>query len=189
MIANNLQTVAERIVRRARRQGHVIPREVREELTLAGLADSLWKDVLALARPSLLYRQGRYHYSSPESARVRREKSHREKIARVVRQLVRSHRTAPTDDRRKQDRVEFIHPVQVIAAEAEYTLLTRDLSPAGIRLVGTHPLLGQKVRVVIPATEGSTSWTFLVHILWTCPIGDDLIENGGTILEAYPSDG
>ena len=53
------------------------------------------------------------------------------------------------------------------------------LSVTGIRLVGTQRLLGQKVRVLVPAGEGQPPTEFLVRILWTCPLGDDLIENGG----------
>jgi hypothetical protein len=185
MIANNLQSVADQVVRRAARQGHIVPREVREELSQMGQPTSLWKDVLALARPSLSYRQGRYHFTNPVSERVRQEQSHQQAIERALRQLVREHRKAARDvERRTQDRVEFIHPVTVHTPDGqEVTLLTRDLSPTGIRLVGTRRLLGQKVRVTIPGPEGTTSWTFLVRILWTCPVGDDLVENGGTFLE------
>jgi hypothetical protein len=61
------------------------------------------------------------------------------------------------------------------------TLLSRDLSTTGIRLVGTKRLLGQKVRVLIPNGEGAPL-DFLVRILWTCPVGDDLVENGGTFI-------
>ena len=67
------------------------------------------------------------------------------------------------------------------------TLLTRDLSTNGIRLVGTRRLLGQKVHVLIPRRDKATPWKFRVRILWTCAIGDDLIENGGTFIEV--SDG
>ena len=62
----------------------------------------------------------------------------------------------------------------------EFTLLSRDLSATGIRLIGTRRLLGHKVHVII--TSGGVSLDFLVRILWTCPVGDDLVENGGTFL-------
>ena len=65
----------------------------------------------------------------------------------------------------------------------QFTLLSRDLSLTGIRLVGTRRLLGQKVRVSLPQGDGTEACTFVVRILWTCAIGDDLFENGGTFLE------
>lgn len=182
MTANNLHGVAEQVVRRAQRQGYVVPREVREELTLASLAESLWKDVLALARPSLSYRHGRYYYSAPVSDRVRAEQSHQLAIQSAVEALVHQHQVnASRTERREKGRVDFIHPVKVVTDDQrEFTLLTRDLSTTGIRLIGTRRLLGQKVRVVF--TAGGTSYDFQVRILWTCPVGDDLVENGGTFL-------
>lgn len=194
MTVHNLQGIAEVVIRRARRQGFILPREVREELNRAELAESLWKDVLALARPALSYRQGRYHYTHPVSARVREDQSQKLVVQKAIRQLIRQHRTANRAvERRQQDRVDFVHPVEVQTQEGrQHTFLTRDLSPAGIRLVGTRNLLGQKVRVFIPAPaqanpeeshQMAQGWRFLVHILWTCSLGDDLVENGGTILE------
>ncbi len=68
----------------------------------------------------------------------------------------------------------------------EYTLLSRDLSTTGIRLIGTRSLLGQKVRMVLTPDDQAEACVFLVRILWTCAIGDDLFENGGTFLEVVP---
>jgi hypothetical protein len=91
-------------------------------------------------------------------------------------------------ERREQDRVDFIHPVKVVTEDGrEMTLLSRDLSATGIRLIGTRRLLGQKVHVLISAGEGPPL-DFLVRILWTCPVGDDLIENGGTFLSVGKRD-
>src|SRR4051794_2539790 len=107
MISTNLQAVADQVVRRAQRQGHVTAQEVREELTQAGHPESLWKDVLALARPSLSYRSGRYHYAPPVSARVLDEQSQQRDIHRAVRELVRQHQSAAAGvERRSQDRVD-----------------------------------------------------------------------------------
>ncbi|HZY85310.1 MAG TPA: PilZ domain-containing protein [Gemmataceae bacterium] len=182
MISTNLQGVAEFVVRRAQRQGYVVPREVREELAQAGVSESLWKDVLALARPSLSYRRGRYYYRAPISARVREEQSQQRHIGRAVRRLMRPQRGATPVERREEDRVEFVQTVQVTTQDGRVlTLLSRDLSATGIRLVGTHRLLGQKVEVVIPGPDRKPV-TFLVRILWTCPVGEDLVENGGTFL-------
>jgi hypothetical protein len=80
-------------------------------------------------------------------------------------------------ERREAGRVEFIQPVKVITDDGnEFTLLTRDLSASGIRLIGTRRLLGQRVTVRIGALD------FKVRVLWACPVGDDLVENGGSFL-------
>jgi hypothetical protein len=185
MIMTDLQGVANTVVRRAQRQGFVLPREVREEVTHAGVAEALWKDVLALARPSLSYRQGRYYYTAAVTERMLREQRLQRGIQRAVRQLIRQHKqTASRKERRGQDRIDFIQPVQVITEDQrEFTLLSRDLSTTGIRLIGTRSLLGQKVRVQIPGTEHDERCCFLVRVLWTCAVGDELFENGGTFLE------
>ena len=60
MISTSLRGAAELVTRRARRQGYIVPQEVREELAHAGVPEDLWKDVVALARPSLSYRRGKY---------------------------------------------------------------------------------------------------------------------------------
>ena len=182
MSGTNLQGVAEEVVRRAQRQGYVVAREVREELTRANLSDSFWKDVLALARHSLSYRRGRYYYTAPVSDRVKAEQSLQRDILSAVQHLVQQHQSAAERiERREQDRLDFIQPVKVVTEDnREFTLLTRDLSATGLRLVGTRRLLGQKVHVLIPS--GDETVDFTVRILWTCPVGDDLVENGGTFL-------
>lgn len=185
MISTNLQGVAELVMRRAQRQGFIVPREVREELVHAGVPDSMWKDVVALARPALSYRNGRYYYRPPVSARVREEQLQQRDISKAVRQLIRRQReVAQETERRGEDRYDFVQTVQVIAEdEREWTFLSRDLSSTGIRLIGTRRLLGQKVRVLIPQPDTAEPLTFLVRILWTCSVGDDLVENGGTFVE------
>jgi hypothetical protein len=191
MVSHNLQGVAELVVRRAQRQGFVVPREVREELAAANLPESLWKDVLALGRASLSYRHGRYYYSAPVSERVRREQTQQRDIEKAVRQLIKDHRAAANAvERREEDRVDFIQPVKVSTEDQrEFTLLSRDISPTGIRLIGTRRFLGQKIRVYIPGTDSGTPSSFLVRILWTCAISDDLFENGGTFIELGSSAG
>jgi hypothetical protein len=75
-----------------------------------------------------------------------------------------------------------LKPVQVVAEdEREFTFLTLGLLSSGIRLIGLCGLLGQKVRVRIPNPDGAP-WCFVMRILWTRRIGDDLIENGGAFL-------
>jgi hypothetical protein len=183
MTANNLQGVADEVVRRAQQQGHVVPREVREELSRAGISELLWKDVLALARASLSYRRGRYYYTEPVSERVRAEQDRQSDIVSSVEQLLQRYRgTADGPERREQDRIHYVQPVKVFTEDGqELTLLSRDLSTTGIRLVGTRRLLGQKVRVLITNPDGDPL-DFVVRILWTCPVGDDLVENGGAFM-------
>jgi hypothetical protein len=185
MISTNLQGVAELVTRRARRQGFVVPNEVREELTLAGVPETMWKDVIALARPTLSFRKGRYYYSPPVSDRVRREQTQLRDVVKVIRQLIRHHRQEAKEfERRGEDRYDFVQTVKVITEDhRQLTLISRDLSSTGIRLVGTHRLLGQKVRVHIPRPGSDEPWSFLVRILWTCAVGEDLVENGGSFLE------
>jgi len=180
-----LQGIADSVIRRAERQGFVVPSEIRETVTQAGASGSMWKDVLALARHALHYRHGRYYFASGLSQRLLEEQLHQQDIHRAVRQLIRQHKAEVSQhDRRCQDRVDFIQPVKVVTDDGrEFTLLSRDLSASGIRLIGTRGFLGQKVRVLIPRTGEQQPWTFVARILWTCAIGDDLFENGGTFLE------
>ena len=100
-----------------------------------------------------------------------------------MRRLIRQHKAAARIERRVEDRLDFIQSVKVRTEDGrEHTLLSRDLSSTGIRLVGTVRLLGQKVRVSFAADAGSEPSHFTVRILWTCAIGDDLFENGGSFL-------
>ena len=134
----------------------------REELTHAGAPDALWKDVVALARPSLSFRRGRYYYNPPVSDRVRQEQSQLQGVRRAVDQLL-GH--VPADgtpvERRGQDRVGFVQSVAVRTEDGEeFTLLSRDLSTTGIRLVGTRRLLGHKVHVLVPRPTANRPTTF-----------------------------
>ena len=185
MIATSIQEIADRVTRRAQRQGSIRSREIREEVSQAGMDENRWKEVLKRARPSLRYQRGRYYYQAPVSDRVRQEQTQQRDIHRAVRQLTRQYRMHNNKvERRVQDRVDFIQPIKVWTEDdRQYTLLSRDLSPTGIRLISTRRFLGQKLRVRIPSSNPDQPWTFLVRILWTCAVGDDLYENGGTFLE------
>ena len=184
MITTNLQGVAELVIREARRQGYILPRQIRTVLSGAGVCESLWKNVLAVARPALTYRKGRYYYTTPISDRVRQEQSRQLGIQNAIRAIIHHHRTATPVERRDEDRFDFVQPVKVRTEDGhERTLLSRDLSATGIRLIGTRRLLGQKVHICIPSADGSTSWNFIARILWTCAVGEELVENGGTFLE------
>jgi hypothetical protein len=185
MIMTNLEGVANAVVSRAQRQGFIVPREIRQELSEAGLPEDLWREVVALADASLSYRQGRYHYVNAVSPRLELEQNQQRLVQRALRQLIRQCKSeAARLDRRQNGRVDFIQPVKVRTEDGrERTLLSRDISTAGIRLIGTRSLLGQKVRVLIPRGEQEEPRCFVVRILWTCAIGDELFENGGTFLE------
>jgi hypothetical protein len=79
----------------------------------------------------------------------------------------------------------FVQPTKILTPDhREIQLLSRDISPTGIRLIGTRNLQGQKVRVLVPRQDdGGGHWCFLVQILWSSQIGDNLVEHGGVFLE------
>jgi hypothetical protein len=180
-----LQEVAQAVVRRAQRQGFLRPREIQEELQHFGLDPARWKEVLPLAQPPLHYRYGRYYYGNAINLRAEREHRHQQALHHTIRQLIREHKKSLSEqERRRHGRIDFILPVKVQTEDQrEMTLLSRDLSTTGIRLIGTRSLLGQKIRVLLPRTDGAEPLCFLVRILWTCTVGDDLFENGGSFLE------
>src|SRR5262249_47699595 len=111
IIATNLQTIADQIVLRAQRQGSLQGRAVRGELLAAGLSESLWKDVLALARGSLSYRNDHYYYTASVSERVRAEQSQQQDVRSAVESLTRDQTAAGGVERREQDRFDFVQPV------------------------------------------------------------------------------
>ncbi|HYT92636.1 MAG TPA: PilZ domain-containing protein [Gemmataceae bacterium] len=184
----DLQPVADIVVRRAQRQGYVIPREVRAELTEVGLPEAHWKDVLALARGALHYRQGRYYYLDTVSPRVQQEQSRQQAIAATVNQLIRAHKArAAEQERRQQGRVDFVQPVAVETEDGRcLNLLSRDLSPTGMRLLAAQGLLGQKLRLSLPVPGKNDPLVLVLRVLWTCAVGDGLFENGGTFLDVLP---
>jgi hypothetical protein len=181
----DLRGITSAVIRRAERQGYVVPREIRAELTGAGLPEAQWKEVVALARHSLSLRNGRYYYINPLPTGPHPQEQQRQAIRAAVRALIESHQAkAAQSDRRQENRVDFFHPVRVYSEDGrELRLLSRDLSPTGIRLIGTRSLLGQKVRVLLPEAEAAEPRAFLVRVLWTCAVGDDLFENGGAFVE------
>ena len=185
MPPTTLQNVADAIVRQAQRQGFVVPKDIRTELKLAGLREEQWKEVATLAKHSLNYRQGRYYHLGTVSPRLQKEQEQQRTIQKAIRQIIKNHRAAAKEhDRRGQERVDFIQPVKVSTEDGkEFTLLSRDLSTTGIRLLGTRRLLGQKIQVEISLGPEAPPCRLLVRILWTCGIGEDLFENGGSFLE------
>jgi hypothetical protein len=185
MSLTDLQGIAEEVVQRARGQGFVVRREIREALAQAGLPETHWKDVLALAQAFLHHRHGRYYYVSVVNSRPRNDRQQRE-VQQAVRQIIHDYRVGTTDvERRQHGRVPFIQPTKILLPDhREIQLLSRDISPTGIRLIGTRNLQGQKVRVMIPRQDnGQGDWCFLVQILWSSQIGENLVEHGGVFLE------
>ncbi|MBY0526182.1 MAG: hypothetical protein K2R98_22500 [Gemmataceae bacterium] len=191
MSRTDLKGVVDAVQRRAQRQGFVVPREIRAELMEAGLNDSLWKDVLALAGSSLNCRHGRYYYvpagPSRMRVRVRHDHVHLRHLQRAVRWLIRQQRAveAVHVERRSHRRMHFVCPVQVETADHRVlNLVSREISVSGIRLLGTMALQGQRVRVWIPRPENSADrCCFLVQMLWSAVVGDGLCESGGVFLE------
>jgi hypothetical protein len=190
MATTDLQGVADAVVRRAESQGYVVAKDVRDELAKAGLAQAQWKDVLELAKPSLRYRQRRYYYEQPGLSFVRdhprEDQRQKREVHQAIRDLIRRYQERVVeDDRRMLGRIHFIQPIQVVTEDQrELNCVSRDLSVNGMRLLGKYNLVGQRVRVWIPRMEEEgTRYCFLVQILWSSQIGDDLFENGGFFLE------
>jgi PilZ domain len=183
MVRIELRSVVDTVLRRAQRQGFVVPRDIREELTQAGMPDLAWKDVLSAARESLHYRQGRYYFIEAISPRLSEQQRQQQIVFHTVREIIRRQQTKGDSERRQQDRIDFIHSITVKTPDnAEYRFLTRDLSPTGIRLLGNRSLLGQRVQVRLAPENGGNACTFVVRILWSCTVGDGLIENGGSFI-------
>jgi hypothetical protein len=180
----DLQRVVDAVTRRAAEQGSLLPREVRQEIANAGADPSLWKQVIKLAGPSLELRRGRYHYVASASPLRERQQRQQQVIHDAVHALVEQYRAAVAQqERRETDRITFIQPVSVELPDGRlHAVLTKDISPSGLRLLGGRSLLGQKLRVTVPRPDG-TPVVFLVRVLWSCMVGDDLYENGGSFLE------
>lgn len=184
MVSSSIATVAETILRRAQRQGYVVPKDIRGELASAGLPEERWKDVVGQLKTDLHYRQGRYYHVASVSPRLHQEQEQQRLIAKAIKGIIKEHKEAVKQrERRGQARIDFIQPVTVRTEDgSQFTLLSRDLSTSGIRLLGTRRLLGHKVTVTVTSKDVGPL-DLVVRILWTCAIGDDLFENGGNFLE------
>src|SRR5437870_13750252 len=93
-MAKGLKDIAAAVVRRAQRQGFVVPRDIKAELSLAGLTEDHWQEVVTVARESLNYRQGRYYHLSGLRSRLQQDQSQKQQIGRAVRKLIRQYRAA-----------------------------------------------------------------------------------------------
>jgi hypothetical protein len=103
----------------------------------------------------------------------------------AVKELIRQYKQSnASEERRRQGRFEFLQTVKVrLENDRQLSVLSRDLSADGIRLVGTTSLLGQKIQVIIPRPSQPEPLVLKVRVLWTCAVGDGLFENGGSFLE------
>ena len=187
-MSTTITQVAETVSRRAQRQGYVVPKDIRAELRQAGLPEEQWKEIVGHLKQTLNYRQGRYYHVAALSPRLHQEQELQRRIVKAIKSLIKEQRdAAKSQERRGAVRVDFIHPVKVRTEDGrEFTLVSRDLSPTGIRLLGTRRLLGQKIEVRL-TTKGKLL-ALVARILWTCSIGDDLFENGGSFLEILDSE-
>jgi hypothetical protein len=193
-----LSGVAEAVRRRAQSQGFVVSRDIRAELARAGMAESLWKQVVNEVGAALSCRGGRYYYvpagPSRMRARVRRDYRQHQHMSTAVRFLIRQQRAldAVYVERRRHPRVNFVCPVQVQTADRRLlNFLSREISISGVRLIGTVGLQGQKVHVWIPRPgRDAERCCFLVQVLWSAAVADGLHESGGLfveLVEAAPS--
>jgi len=184
MTPPDLHRVADILVRRAWREGILRPCDIRVELARARLPEAHHEQVVALAGAALVCRKGRYYPSGAAPAPER----HEQQIQSALGQLIRHYRvSAAQQERRGQDRVDFIQPIKVRTEDGrDLNLLSRDLSATGIRLVSAFSLLGRRLHVFLPADDRGESHHFLIRVVWSCAVGDDLYENGGMFLEVFP---
>ncbi len=172
-----------RLLERARQQGFLLPRNVREILTEEGLDRAAWREVLAACRPQLRYKQGRYYPLSPMVLRLHQAKQNQRAVQRAVHQLIRRQRAAQAQviDRRRHARRPFFQAVTILTADGRVLrMCSCDISVSGIRLIGVHNLQGSRVRLEIPPMEEQgEAVEFVLHILWAKPVADQLFENGG----------
>jgi hypothetical protein len=189
MVATDLQEVANAVIRRAKRQGSVRLSDIREELARSRVPEKQWKEVVSLSGPLLRYHRGRYYYEALPATPLQKEETQQKLIQQTVRQLIRHYKKDHARiERREQGRISFVQTVKIRTDDhRECSLLSRDLSETGIRLVGTASLLGHKVEVEVPGAEGMEPARFRARILWTCSVGDGLFENGGVFLEVIAS--
>jgi hypothetical protein len=185
MAPTELHRVANLLIQRARREGFVRSGDVRAELVQAGLAEEDWEKVVALAGPALVYAKGRYYPA--EGTKVTPTRG-QQRIERVAARLIRRCRaTTAREERRRERRIDFIQPVEVLTEGGhELTVLSRDLSLTGVRLISAQSLLGQKIHLLLPGDDKGVPYHFLGRVLWSCAVGDGLFENGALFLDTFP---
>lgn len=180
MITVSLREYADIVLQRARRDGSVTTEGMQQILSEAGAPEEAWPEVIEICEEEL-QRPGDHSTCKP-ALRNNGRRQRNQSLRRMIRALIRCHKQSQKVERRGQDRIDFIQPVRLMTEDGRsFQLLSRDLSPDGIRLIGTRSLLGQKVCVSLG--EGENACTLNVRILWTCAVGDSLFENGGMFLE------
>jgi hypothetical protein len=195
MNSPDLQGIVHNVLCQAQKQGFVVPSDVRAELSQAGLPESHWKAVVEQAQPSLRYRHGRYYYVAASVSRLRdrigQQQKQKRSMYQAVRQLIRRYKTSLyKDERRTQNRVQFLQPVTIVTDDdRELHCLSRDISTSGIRVICDRSLMGQRVRMLVPNfNNGGGQWAFIVQVVWAGIVGDGLVENGGFFVEMIPND-
>lgn len=178
------EPVKEAILRRAESRGYVLPREIREELQRLGFDGRRWREFIRQAGSLLTYKNGRYYYLPALNETRLREEERQLHVRALLQALLEQHkRTHHREERRAADRMEAIWPITLILEDGSvHRAVTRDISAAGIRLLGSKSLLGQRIIARLTLQPGQEH-VFAVRILWTCEAGDQLYENGGTVLE------
>ncbi|GIW78419.1 MAG: hypothetical protein KatS3mg105_0226 [Gemmatales bacterium] len=182
---NNLDAAASAVLDRLKAEGALLPKQIQAQLTDAGIPADRWKEVVALLKPRIQFRKGRYVFVPPLSTRVREEKKRRQTHVRAVRDLIRAYqKIVVARERREFKRVHFIKPVTFESDDGRsFQLLSQDISYSGLRLVGTTNLQGLKGAVHIPQEDmGGGQWSFRLHVLWSVPAGDGLIVSGAVFL-------
>jgi hypothetical protein len=185
MNSPELHSVAQSVLSRARRQGYILPREIRMELKEAGQSTTLWKQVVNLIGPSLKYRNGRY-YAQSSLTQLQREQNNLKHIRETLQEFLQKYQTPKSsDERRKEDRACYLRSVKIQTEDQqELTVLCQDLSLSGIRLVTERCLLGRKVRLYLPGPQGPDYPIIIaMRIVWSQSIADGLYKSGGTFLE------
>jgi hypothetical protein len=186
MSTPELQAVASSVLRRARAQGYVVPREIRHELTEAGQEEARWKEVVELLRESLHYRQGRYYLVPPTPGAGAEQEQKLESLREALVDVLQPAGSPPRQgERRQEERIAYTRSVRVQTEDnQELMVLAQDLSPSGIRFIANRSLLGRKVRVHLSLpNENEPAVALLVRVLWTSAVAEGLYENGGAFLE------
>lgn len=193
MAADALNEVAQVVLQKAQSQGYVVAREIRAALESAGLPTGCWREVVGLLQGRLFLRRQRYHHLTPLQARARQELECKQRIGKLIKQMLRRYREflVGMNDRRAERRFQFIRSVKIQANDGrETSLLSLDVSASGLRLIGRSDLRGQRIRIEIPGfQQDEPPWKINVQIVWSAPSADGLTENGGVFLgldEAAP---
>jgi hypothetical protein len=187
MVSPDLQAVAIAVLNRARRQGYVLPREIRGELKEAGHSEGIWKQVVNLIRPSLKYHHGRYYAKVSTLSPLEREKHHLRHIRTTLHIFLQKQKgKTMEEERRKEDRNSLVCALKIRTESGqELTVLGQDLSSSGFRVITDRSLLGKKIFMFLPPPQegGALPVVIAARVLWCVEIADGLFKNGGSFLE------